>query len=113
MIRATVSQVPVGSDELASALNSLSPEIGGEWRGEALSFPSDDWEALARALTAEGPWAAMFYTMGLDTGHFVVVDGYDDGELRIKDPFDQVSYTMTIEEFLAYWNLYAIRWRKS
>jgi hypothetical protein len=37
-------------------------------------------------------------------GHAVLIDGEtSDGLIKIKDPFDQTNYKMTVEDFLNHW----------
>jgi ABC-type bacteriocin/lantibiotic exporter with double-glycine peptidase domain len=91
---------------LAEVLNKFDiSEDGREWYG--ITVRTDSLKTLLK----EKNWAAVLrepQTMG----HTVLIDGTENRLIKIKDPFDQTAYLMTIEDFLENWNGEVIfRWR--
>lgn len=87
----------VGS--LARCLNRLDEsDDGREWRG----FASDE-ESLD-VLLKQKELGVILVEPHSRIGHAVIVDGKTrSGFIRIKDPFDQTSYKMRLEDFKANW----------
>lgn len=102
------SQVASGSGVLTSAgslargLNAV--DDAGRWSGSGVARSSFN------ALNQTGSWAAMLWTRGSRTGHWVVVDGVRAGKVMLRDPAAG-RRVMSIDEFMEVWNGYAV-WRK-
>ena len=93
--------VPSFIGNLARALNDFDTSDDGlEWRG----FPTND-ESLEILLRHHKNWGAILINDYRDRiGHAVLIAGRTrSGLIKIKDPFDQTSYKMTIEDFLDHW----------
>ena len=105
--------VPVTCEDLALALNTLSPEGFQRWRGGPLIIPGATDTELFEVLNTTGSWAAVLWEVGAGIGHMILVDGLDEvGYVLIRDPWDATTYRMTREDFLKYWNTQAVYWRK-
>lgn len=88
----------VGS--LARCLNTFDKKSadGKEWRG----FATDE-ESLAVLLKQKGLGVILVEPTSR-IGHAVIADGRTrSGFIKIKDPFDQTSYKMTLEDFTSNW----------
>ncbi len=83
---------------LADVLNKFDvSDDGREWYGITVKT------ANLKTLLKEKNWAVVLrepQTMG----HTVLIDGMENKLIKIKDPFDQTAYQMTIEDFLENWN---------
>lgn len=94
---------------LARALNRFdSAEDGFVWRG----FATTD-ESLENLLRRHKNWGVILINNYRDKiGHAVLIDGRTRRRLlKIKDPFDQTSYKMTMTDFLNHWGgEVIIRW---
>ena len=91
---------------MADVLNKFDiSEDGREWYG--INVRIDNLKTLLK----EKNWAAVLrepQTMG----HTVLIDGTENRLIKIKDPFDQTAYRMTVEDFLENWNgEVVLRWR--
>jgi ABC-type bacteriocin/lantibiotic exporter with double-glycine peptidase domain len=91
---------------LAEVLNRFDiSEDGREWYG--INVRPDNLKTLLK----EKNWAAVLrepQTMG----HTVLIDGTENRLIKIRDPFDQTAYLMTVEDFLENWNgEVVLRWR--
>jgi filamentous hemagglutinin len=98
---------PADFGSLARALNHFdtSTDDGNVWRGITTDNQSLD------VLFRQKNWAIILCEP-LTMGHAVLVDGQTrSGLVRIKDPFDQTSYKMKLEDFLEHWGGQVIlRW---
>lgn len=103
--------LPVTQEEVLSEIGELSNAIAlarylnkvdkseGKWLGG--NFPPVI-EFIEGITTSTKVWAVVLRE-GSALGHAVLIDGLDEhGLVKIKDPFDQTSYKMTIE------NLYEV-----
>lgn len=97
----------VGS--LARTLNGFDiSEDGFIWRG----FPTTD-ESLETLLGRYKNWGVVLINDSNDKiGHAVFIAGRTRyGLIKIKDPYDQTSYKMTMDDFLSHWGgEVIIRW---
>ena len=61
--------------------------------------------AFGTLMATGRPWIAEFKEFGKRLGHFVIVDGMQNGNVFIRDP-DGVgtTYEMTLDAFNAAWN---------
>lgn len=86
---------------LGGVLNDLNLTPDKDWNA---GFAQDTEFALKVLLRpSQGSWVADM-GQGTPMTHSVVVDGLSpDGNLRIRDPWDQTIYTMTQEDFLNHW----------
>lgn len=78
------------------------------WRG----FPTTN-ESLETLLSQHKNWGVVLINDYRDKiGHAVLIAGRTkNGLIKIKDPFDQTSYRMTIDDFLVHWGgEVIIRW---
>lgn len=86
---------------LARTLNRFdTSEDGLIWRG----FPTTN-KSLENLLRQHKNWGVVLINDYRDRiGHAVFIDGRTrSGLVKIKDPFDQTSYKMTMEDFLNHW----------
>lgn len=92
--------------QLARALNRVHP--GGDYRGGSPSNVTSPTETL-RALAENGPFIAFTRTAhGL---HSVIVDGIEDGLVKIRDPWGASGFgggqgiegVVELNQFLDYW----------
>ena len=92
---------PADAGSLAWALNQFD-ESDDElvWRGLAT-----DNRSLENLLRQNKNWGVILINSYLDKiGHAVLVDGQTRRRLiKIKDPFDQTSYKMTLADFINHW----------
>lgn len=78
---------------------ALAKALGEGWRGGYVG-PTQ----LHMLTGLRRPWAAELRNDGDKLGHFVVVDGLQDGAVVIRDPWAGGStYRMAIEEFKQAW----------
>jgi Papain-like cysteine protease AvrRpt2 len=106
--------VPLDLEDLAIALNQLSP-LPGMWRGIPVQIPTATDIELLQALNATGSWVAGFWEEGRPIGHAVVVDGFDiEARLFIRDPWGETvkarygsRYIMELHSFLDVWSRFA------
>jgi RHS repeat-associated protein len=100
---------PTDVGTLAGALNQYAP--GVEWVGGFPASWSADPADAASAVTQlnrTGPWIAQVWD-GVNQPHMVVVNGTTaTGGLTISDPAQATSYTMTMGDFIAYWQGYSV-----
>ena len=89
---------PATAEDLARVLNQFDILIEDKrWHGIA----TDEGE-LKKLL--KGGNFAVILREPLLLGHAVLIDGEtNDGLIKIKDPFDQTVYKMTVEDFLNHW----------
>ena len=94
---------------LARAINHFdTSEDGLIWRG----FPTTD-ESLETLLGRYKNWGVVLISDFNDRiGHAVFIAGRTRyGLIKVKDPYDQTSYEMTMEDFLDHWGgEVIIRW---
>lgn len=92
---------PSDVDKLSRALNQFDKSDDAfVWRGIATSN-----ESLENLLRHHKNWGVILRE-GYPTriGHAVFINGKTRHNLiKIKDPFDQTSYKMTMEDFLNHW----------
>jgi ABC-type bacteriocin/lantibiotic exporter with double-glycine peptidase domain len=90
---------PATSGRLAETLNKFDvSEDGKQWHGVFVD-PSN-LEAVLQA----GILAVILREV-FEMGHAVLVEGVTpDGLIKIKDPFDQTAYLMTVKDFLEHWD---------
>ncbi|MEG4007067.1 papain-like cysteine protease family protein [Microcoleus sp. Pol11C1] len=101
--------VPVNTEDLAIALNTLDTNSSRFWLGGTMSIPGATNSEIVEVLISTGSWAAILWETLADLGHIVIVDGLDDtGKILIRDPWNATKYKMELEEFLNYWNLQAV-----
>lgn len=107
------SGVPTAPGMLASTLTEFDSDTSGQWRGGFLDLPgATEWE-IVEMLNGTGLWAAVFWEMGARIGHMVIVEGLDKrGSVLIRDPWEGTRYRMRKEDFLQYWNLTGVYWRR-
>lgn len=73
-------------------------ENGKQWRGIIVTR-----ESLNFLLENEN--LAVILREPFEMGHAVLIDGKTKrGLIKIKDPFDQTAYKMTVKDFLKHWN---------
>jgi ABC-type bacteriocin/lantibiotic exporter with double-glycine peptidase domain len=92
----------IDASSLANALNKLSPE--SQFRGG--SVPPEAFEALNK----RGAWIARVKPSS--GAHFVIVDGVDNNNVLIRDPWEDVApgvgngleAKIPVSEFMDYWN---------
>lgn len=110
---AEITGVPTAPGELASALNQFDPDTSGQWKGGFLDLPgATAWEVV-KILNKTGLWAAVFWEVGATMGHMVMVEGINEsGDVLIRDPWEGTRYRMRREDFLRYWNLTGVYWRR-
>ena len=84
---------------LAEMLNSVDVSEGEKrWQGIVVGI-----ENLSFLLKIE--IFAVILREPFEMGHAVLVDGITtNGLIKIKDPFDQTAYKMTVKVFLKHWN---------
>ena len=84
---------------LAEMLNSVNIlESGKKWQGIVVAI-----ENLSFLLKIEN--LAVILREPFEMGHAVLIDGKTtNGLIKIKDPFDQTAYKMTVKDFLKHWN---------
>ncbi|MBP0001500.1 MAG: hypothetical protein J7641_21335, partial [Cyanobacteria bacterium SID2] len=100
-VASQAGRVRTHPESLAEALNSLSTSSGMRWRGAGVSNES------INPLNSTGSWIAM--VRGANDNHWVIVDGFDDiGNLKIRDPFEGTSYSVTKQDFLDFWTNYVV-----
>jgi len=93
--------VPSFIGNLARTLNRFDTSGDGlEWRG----FPTTN-ESLEILLRHHKNWGVVLINDYREKiGHAVFIAGRTrNGLIKIKDPFDQTSYKMTMEDFLNHW----------
>ncbi len=86
---------------LARTLNKFDiSDDGLEWRG----FPTTN-ESLEVLFRRHKNWGVILINDYRDKiGHAVFIDGRTrSGLIKIKDPFDQTAYKMTMKDFLNHW----------
>lgn len=104
---------PTWSEQLAYAMNQLSPFDDGEWKGGYLNIPGATARQVFLSLGTTGSWIAELREPLRKMGHFVVVEGIDEQDQPlIRDPWDGTRYKMETEEFLKYWSQQGVFWRK-
>ncbi len=88
---------PATAEDLAQVLNKFDVLIEGKrWHGVVAD------ESELKTLL-KGNFAVILREPFL-LGHTVLIDGEtNDGLIKIKDPFDQTAYQMTVEDFLNHW----------
>ncbi len=89
---------PATTANLARVLNQYDISIEDEkWHG----IVTDEGEL--KKLFKSGNFAVILHEP-LTMGHAVLIDGEKNNDLiKIKDPFDQTAYKMTVEDFLNHW----------
>ena len=87
-------------NNLASQITKAAPNT--KWA----TGHASDLEGAFKVLNREngGSWIAELRERGSKVGHAVVVDGLDAaGNVKIRDPWDQTTYTMTRSDFIQNW----------
>ncbi len=86
--------------------DSLAEELGAEWT-------TKKGPGTLREICANGPWGADFIPepgagrSGLP--HTIVIDGMsENGNLRVRDPWEGTKYELTTKEFFKHWSGRAI-----
>ena len=104
---------PTWTEQLAHAMNQLSPSEEGEWKGGYLTITGAPDRQVCLSLCTTGSWIAELREPRKKMGHFVVVDGTDEQENPlIRDPWEGTRYKMEVEEFLKHWSQQGVFWRK-
>ena len=83
---------------LTRYLNSIEGRKEVKWKG---GFYGEDDPHFIRTITDEVKVWAVMLRDAKAVGHAVLVYGTDNkGLIKIKDPFDQTSYKMTVDDLL-------------
>lgn len=90
---------PASIGDLAETLNEFDISEGGkQWHGVIV-----DQRNLSAVLRTEN--LAVILREAFEMGHAVLIDGRTkNGLIKIKDPFDQTAYKMTVKDFLESWD---------
>jgi hypothetical protein len=92
--------------QLAQALNEVDISSSGRWTGLGV----DSGIESIHGLNATGSWAAHMRGTS-STGHWIVVDGFDDaGRVIIRDPWQATRYKMNLSDFQQRWTGFSV-WR--
>lgn len=89
---------PATTQDLVNVLNEFDVLAENrQWYGIVVN--ENDLERLLK-----GQSFAVILHEPFMMGHAVLIDGKThDGLIKVKDPFDQTAYKMTVEDFLDHW----------
>ena len=89
-------------DNLIDKVNDATDNI--RWAGGQIDPAQADQVLSILNREGNGSWIAELRDPGPGISHAVVVDGVDAaGNIKVRDPWDASSYTMTADDFKAHW----------